>query len=221
VRTEPEDHNTVFYRFVVAGRTYDTSGPSHLPNPPARYLAPGQRITVVYDRLDPTNSCACTPDKAWDSSPAANVLFPGGFFALVLTGPVTYFEARRGRWLTHRWGPLPIPIKVSYDDGAGPTSTRFGYPTGIPGILVVTPGALLLYPGLAVTGPLAPSRDQHPRTTHTDHTVLVLDTGDGTVIGLTDTHAPHHGDTTYVYPPTGWHPDDVRDLLATAGFTPT
>ena len=70
-RTEPNNHNTVHYSFVVAGRTYTDSGPSYGPNnPSAADLRVGDRIQIVYDRTDPRVSCACEPRER---------MYPAGF----------------------------------------------------------------------------------------------------------------------------------------------
>jgi hypothetical protein len=60
-RTQPHNHSTVFYSFVVAGRTYSSADVSRAPNPEAANLRRGNRIRIVYDTRNPNVSCACDP----------------------------------------------------------------------------------------------------------------------------------------------------------------
>jgi hypothetical protein len=97
-RTEPNNHNTVYYSFVVAGRNYADSGAAHGPNPEAADLRIGDRIQIVYDRTDPRVSCACDPRE--QRYPARFVptaiasLFVSSLVALILTAAWVHRRAR-------------------------------------------------------------------------------------------------------------------------------
>ncbi len=57
--TDAADHNTVFYGYVVSGRTYQSGYFGDGPEGDASRLSVGERIRVVYDSQDPTASCYC------------------------------------------------------------------------------------------------------------------------------------------------------------------
>jgi len=89
-RTEPNNHDTVHYSFVVAGRTYaDSAANAHSPNPSAADLRVGDRIQIVYDRTDPGVSCACEPRERMYAAGfvprAIASLFVSSLVALMLT----------------------------------------------------------------------------------------------------------------------------------------
>jgi len=81
--TEPNNHNTVFYSFLANGRRYSSGDRSWPPNPDASQLTVGGRVYVVYDRRDPSVSCACDPHKT-----ARPLRWWRGFIAGLLLGSV-------------------------------------------------------------------------------------------------------------------------------------
>ena len=62
--TDPGDHNTVYYEFTVSGISYSSSDFSDPPNRDAGALSVGERLHVVYDVDNPSDSCSCTPSAA-------------------------------------------------------------------------------------------------------------------------------------------------------------
>ena len=58
----PENHNGVDYEFTYSGLRRTGSGYSHGPNPPASGLSQGDRIAIVFDPANPSDSCACDPN---------------------------------------------------------------------------------------------------------------------------------------------------------------
>jgi hypothetical protein len=95
-RTEPTNHNTVYYSFVSGGRRYLSSDRSDPPNPIASRLAPGDHVHVVYDALDPSVSCACDPRREASSAQWWRQLIGGLFLAAIVAVVVTLGIERRG-----------------------------------------------------------------------------------------------------------------------------
>lgn len=87
-RTEPSEHDTVYYSFPADGKTFESASPADSPNPEASQLKSGDRLRVVYDARDPHASCACDPRQlaapsAWWRRLIAG-LFLGSIVAVVL-----------------------------------------------------------------------------------------------------------------------------------------
>ena len=86
-RTEPSNHDMVFYAYTADAKTFESSSAAGPPNPST--LRPGERIHVVYDARDPSVSCACSPraegaSYAWWRLVLIG-LFLGSIVAVVLT----------------------------------------------------------------------------------------------------------------------------------------
>ncbi len=81
---EPVNSNTVFYRYVVNGRIYDSGYFGDGPEGDARHLKVGQRIHVVYDTHDPSASCYCDVAILAKSADWWRSLLPGLFIASVV-----------------------------------------------------------------------------------------------------------------------------------------
>ncbi len=93
--TEPANHNTVLYSFVANGKTYSSGDRSELPNPYAGQLSVGDRVHVVYDRLNPTVSCACDPHRAAAPSRWWRRLLAGLYIGSVIAVVITLGIRRR------------------------------------------------------------------------------------------------------------------------------
>ena len=92
-RTEPSNHNTVFYSFTAGGKTFASSSGDDPPNPLA--LKPGERIHVVYDAGNPSYSCACDPRAETASSVWWRVLLSGLFLGSIVAVVLTVVIQRR------------------------------------------------------------------------------------------------------------------------------
>lgn len=119
-RTAPSNHDTVYYTFVVDGRTYASSDATNAPNPDASHLSVGDPLHVVYDRGDPRVSCACDPAKlrmAW---------WQYGIGALWVTSIVSVATTFGIRRLGRRWHASagPIGLAPSYQAWASYLSER-------------------------------------------------------------------------------------------------
>jgi len=57
VRTNCDDHGSVFYRFDLAGREYTGVGNAGFGTPECGQLKPGDHIVVYYLPSDPTSPC--------------------------------------------------------------------------------------------------------------------------------------------------------------------
>jgi hypothetical protein len=113
-RTDPSNHNTVYYTFTVDGQTYNSADRAWPPNPEASRLAVGGSVYVVYDSRNPTISCACDPHAAaipnqwWRRSITG--LYLGSVIAVVIT--ISVYRRRRGGtaswelWLRQRRRPV-------------------------------------------------------------------------------------------------------------------
>lgn len=60
---QPDNHQSVYYSFEVAGKTYSGAGWAGFGNPEFRSLTVGQNLIVYYLRADPRISCAGIPEK--------------------------------------------------------------------------------------------------------------------------------------------------------------
>src|SRR3954447_18163765 len=94
-RTDPGNHNTVYYSFVANGTVYNSGGPSDPPNPVASQLSPGQPLHVVYDSSDPNVSCACDPYDEALSNVWWRRILAGMFLASVISVVITANIVRR------------------------------------------------------------------------------------------------------------------------------
>ena len=87
IDTEPKNHNTVYYSFVVAGRTYTTGNRAH-GGKSADELRIGESIEIVYDPLNPVESCNCDPHERRRSARPFSVVFTGFFLGGGLAVPL-------------------------------------------------------------------------------------------------------------------------------------
>jgi hypothetical protein len=91
VRTDPDNHDSIRYSYIVDGRTYEKQSGADAPNPGADQLSAGDPVTITYDARDPRTSCACTPREEWQGW--GLVLFGGvslgGFFLVVVASAIT------------------------------------------------------------------------------------------------------------------------------------
>ncbi len=82
----PKEHGTIEYVFQASGRTLSAASSVSGPNARPEQLRPGDKVRVVYDRRDPSVSCACSPSEDLANQQANNwalALF-GGFAAAVV-----------------------------------------------------------------------------------------------------------------------------------------
>ena len=98
VRTDPGNHNSVRYSYIVDGQTYENQSSADDPNPDADQLSAGDQITITYDARDPRTACACTPRETrqdWGLIIFAGAIL-GGFFVGVVVWARYRLRARRG-----------------------------------------------------------------------------------------------------------------------------
>ena len=62
-RSEPNNHNLIYFSYKVDSRVYDSSGRAEAPNPSAAHLQPGDSVQIVYDPANPRIVCACNPSQ--------------------------------------------------------------------------------------------------------------------------------------------------------------
>lgn len=95
-RTDPADHNSVYYTFSTGGERYSSADSSEQPNPSAGALRVGQSLAVVYDVRNPNVSCACDPRDGARAGAWWRQLLGGAFVSSVVAVVITL--GRRRRW---------------------------------------------------------------------------------------------------------------------------
>ena len=83
--TDAANHNTVFYRYVVNGRTYQSGYFGDGPEGGANQLAVGERVHIVYDSEAPAESCYCNVSLLSKSSDWWRALIAGLFVTSVIS----------------------------------------------------------------------------------------------------------------------------------------
>ncbi len=94
--SDPSNHDSFLYRYRVSQHDY-TGGsyPQASIQPDAASLHIGQALSVVYDRQDPTLSCACDPHVSADQNHWWQTLFAGFFITSIVAAVATLSAARR------------------------------------------------------------------------------------------------------------------------------
>lgn len=94
VRTEPTNHGSVFYEYRVNGREYQYGGPYSEPNPDLESLAIGDRLEIVYSRVNPGKSCACRPEVELRRNSSLMWPFGWGFTIFSTLAVINQWSAR-------------------------------------------------------------------------------------------------------------------------------
>jgi hypothetical protein len=95
-KTDPGDHNTVYYAFTASdGRPYRSASAAEPPNPDASQLRVGDRIHVVYDRRNPHLSCACNPRENYKGTQWWREAFGAFFVTSIIALALTFMVTRR------------------------------------------------------------------------------------------------------------------------------
>ncbi|HTQ69578.1 MAG TPA: DUF3592 domain-containing protein [Solirubrobacteraceae bacterium] len=92
-RTEPSNHDMVFYSYTADGKRFESSSAAGPPNPST--LRPDERIHVVYDARDPSVSCACSPVAEGASYAWWRLGLIGLFLGLIVSVVLTVNIQRR------------------------------------------------------------------------------------------------------------------------------
>lgn len=94
-RTDPSDHNTVYYRFMTDdGHTYHSADRADGPDGDAQTLHPGQLIQIWYDTRNPAISCDCVPKEAALGESVGSTLVGGALLGAI---PACVFTLARLR----------------------------------------------------------------------------------------------------------------------------
>lgn len=96
-QSEPDNHDTISYTFVVGGRGYGETDAALPPNPDASHLHPGDHVHVVYDIRDPNLSCACDPRQLAQGDRFQVLLIAGLSIGAILAAGLMLRRARRRR----------------------------------------------------------------------------------------------------------------------------
>jgi uncharacterized protein DUF3592 len=93
--TQPQNHNSVEYSYVVAGKRYEGGYFGDGPEGDASQLAVGQLIHVVYDSANPTRSCYCDVSTLSRGASVASDLVTAAFLTSVISVIITLMIRRR------------------------------------------------------------------------------------------------------------------------------
>jgi hypothetical protein len=93
--TQPEDHNSVEYSYVVAGKRYEEGHFGRGPEGEASQLAVGQLIHVVYDATNPTRSCYCDVSALSSEVSVTSEVVTAAYLTSVISVIITLMIRRR------------------------------------------------------------------------------------------------------------------------------
>jgi hypothetical protein len=98
--SEPSNHNLLRYRFVVAGRSYESG--DFASTVKASDYPPGSKLQIVYDALDPNSTCVCSPGENLRGASLVSGLAAGVFLSVGLVPVMIYGLGYRRGW----WNPI-------------------------------------------------------------------------------------------------------------------
>jgi hypothetical protein len=214
-RVEPQNHNTVYYKYYAEGRPYDSDGNAWPPNPEARDLKPGDKILVVYDVRNPGVSCACNPQELYLKRPAIiYLLIPGSLISLPITALVGVQVMRRRKSVP---GPLPVTLRAHLSPRVGELLDVFRR-HGTWGAVTLIPGKIQFYPNVRRGVEEGDAHSFAIPIVHTNKEVQLFKADRGVVIQLIGDSAMGRAGTFFVRLRGLWDIQRVKDLLEAAGF---
>lgn len=95
---QPYNHQSVYYEFQVAGRSYSRVGWAGFGNPEFDRLAAGKSLIVYYLPADPYVSCSGIPDKLMKNEASA-ILGAGVVFPPLFIVYFAFWSPRFRGWL--------------------------------------------------------------------------------------------------------------------------
>jgi hypothetical protein len=93
--TQPQNHNSVEYTYVVAGKRYEEGCFGDGPEGDASHLAVGQSIHIVYDAANPTRSCYCDVSALSRGASVASAVATAAYLTSVISVVITLMIRRR------------------------------------------------------------------------------------------------------------------------------
>jgi len=95
---QPSNHQSVYYSFEVAGKTYSNIGRAGFGNPEFCCLTVGQNLIVYYLPADPWISCSGIPDQLIENE-VPPIVLAGLIFPLFAMTVYCWRLPRFRRWL--------------------------------------------------------------------------------------------------------------------------